>query len=460
MTPPDPTYPGHLRPSWARSERPVPRLVLRPLQAFLATEYSGGILLLVAAAAALVWANSAASAAYEELWRTPVTLRIGTWSVSEDLRHWVNEGLMTLFFFVVGLEIKRELTTGELRDLRMAALPAVAAVGGMVAPALLYLAFNSGGPESRGWGIPVATDIAFALGVLAIVGRRVPSGLKAFLLALAIADDIGAIVVIAVFYSSDVSWVALGVAVALFGALALLHRLNVRWIAVYVVVGVGVWLASFLSGVHATIAGAFLGLLAPARPFQRPVAVSQEAHRVAEETVDDPDPPDADAHHWLRLAELSREAVSPLARLGHGLHPWTSYLIVPLFALANAGVHLRGDALADVFDTNVTIGIVGGLVVGKPLGVCLATWLCIRLGLTTLPPDVTWRQFLGVAALAGIGFTVSLFISDLAIRDPEVREAAKFGILVASVMATVFGAALLWRSGRRVTPLGRPEIPE
>lgn len=432
---------------------------MRPLQAFLATEHAGGLLLLMAAAAALIWANSA-PAAYEGLWGTPVTLRAGAWSVSEDLRHWVNEGLMTLFFFVVGLEIKRELTTGELRDFRVAALPAVAAVGGMVVPALLYIAFNTDGPGSRGWGIPVATDIAFALGVLAIVGRRVPSGLKAFLLALAIVDDLGAIVLIAVFYSSDVSWVALGVAVALFGVLAMLHRLNVRWIAIYVVVGVGVWLATFLSGVHATIAGAFLGLLAPALPFQRPMAVSQEAHRVAEETMDDPDPPDADAHHWLRLAELSRDAVSQVARLEHALHPWTSYLIVPLFALANAGVNLRGTAITEVFDTNVAIGIVAGLVLGKPLGVCLATWISTRLGLTTLPPGVAWGQLLGVAVLAGIGFTVSLFISDLAIRDPQVREAAKIGILTASVMATLFGAVLLWRSGRRATSAGRPEIPE
>jgi Na+:H+ antiporter, NhaA family len=243
------------------------------------------------------------------------------WSLAEDLQHWVNDALMALFFLVVGLEIKRELTTGELREPTAAALPAIAALGGMLVPALLYLAINRSGEPARGWGIPMATDIAFALGVLALVGRGLPTALKSFLLALAIVDDIGAILVIAVFYSGSISLWPLLVAGGLLVFILVLQRLQVRWTAVYVLLGVGVWLATFKSGVHATIAGVALGLATPAVPFQRPQAVSLEAHRVADNTIDNPEPPDADAHHWLHLVDLTREAVSPLARLEHLLHP-------------------------------------------------------------------------------------------------------------------------------------------
>jgi NhaA family Na+:H+ antiporter len=438
-----------LRVPWSGSARPVPRLILQPLQTFLRTEEASGILLLAASILALVWANSPWRTAYDALWHTQLTIGLGDWSLAEDLQHWVNDALMALFFLVVGLEIKRELTTGELRESRAAALPAIAALGGMLVPALLYLAINRSGEPARGWGIPMATDIAFALGVLALVGRGLPAALKFFLLALAIVDDIGAILVIAVFYSGSIAVLPLLAAGALLVFILGLQRLQVRWTAVYVLLGVGVWLATFKSGVHATIAGVALGLATPAVPFQRPRAVSLEAHRVADHTVDDPKPPDADAHHWLHLAGLTREAVSPLARLEHLLHPWTSWVVIPVFALANAGVSVSGSSLADAITSGVTLGVVTGLVVGKTVGVTVFTWIATKVGITRLPEGVGWGQLVGVATLAGIGFTVSLFITSLAFQTQPVQDAAKVGILVASLLAGLLGALLLARSRRR-----------
>jgi NhaA family Na+:H+ antiporter len=438
-----------IRVPWSSSARPVPRLVLQPLQSFLRTEEASGILLLAAAVTALVWANSPWRASYDAVWHTQLTIGLGGWSLAEDLQHWVNDALMALFFLVVGLEIKRELTTGELRQPRAAALPAIAALGGMVVPALLYLAINPSGEPARGWGIPMATDIAFALGVLALVGRGLPTALKSFLLALAIVDDIGAILVIAVFYSGSIAVLPLLAAGALLALILVLQRLQVRWTAVYVLLGVGVWLATFKSGVHATIAGVALGLATPAVPFQRPRAVSLAAHRIADDTVDDPEPPDADAHHWLHLAGLTREAVSPLARLEHLLHPWTSWVVIPVFALANAGVSIGSSTLGEALGSGVALGVVVGLVAGKSVGVTVFTWTATRTGITRLPEGVGWGQLIGVAALAGIGFTVSLFITSLAFQTPAVQDTAKVGILAASLLAGLLGAVLLARSRHR-----------
>jgi Na+:H+ antiporter, NhaA family len=438
-----------IRVPWSGSARPVPRLVLQPLQTFLRTEEAGGILLLAAATIALIWANSPWRSSYDALWHTQLTIGLGAWSLAEDLQHWVNDALMALFFLVVGLEIKRELTTGELRQPRAAALPAIAALGGMVVPALLYLAINPSGEPGRGWGIPMATDIAFALGVLAIVGRGLPTALKSFLLALAIVDDIGAILVIAIFYSGSISPGPLLTAAGLLALILVLQRLHVRWTAVYVLVGVSVWLATLQSGIHATIAGVALGLATPAVAFQRPKAVSLEAHRIADDTVDDPVPPDADAHQWLHLAGLTREAVSPLARLEHLLHPWTSYVVIPVFALANAGVSISRSSLGNALTSGITLGVVAGLVVGKTVGVTIFTWLATRTGITRLPEGVGWGQLVGVAALAGIGFTVSLFITSLAFQTQAIQDAAKVGILIASLLAGLLGALLLARFRRR-----------
>ena len=435
-----------LRVPWSRSDRRLPRLVVRPFQAYLDTEEAGGVLLLIAAGAALLWANLWPGS-YDGIWHTELVLSLGPWELAEDVQHWINDGLMALFFFVVGLEIKRELVVGELRDPKTAALPTVAALGGMVVPALLYAALNAGGAGSSGWGIPMATDIAFAVGVLALFGRGLPSSLRVFLLSLAIVDDIGAILVIAIFYSEGIAWPALAVAGGLIALIVLAQRANVRLTAVYVVLGIATWLAVYLSGVHATIAGVALGLVTPALPFQRPGAVSERARRVAEKTADEHE--DADAHHWLGLASLSRDAVSPLARMEHALHPWTSFVIIPLFALANAGVQLGGGAIGDAMTSRVTLGILLGLVAGKILGITLFSWVAVRAGIARLPTEVGWSQVTAVAAVAGIGFTVSLFIASLAFSDASVLASAKVGILGASILAGGIGALLLASTRRR-----------
>ncbi|MEX2203173.1 MAG: Na+/H+ antiporter NhaA [Actinomycetota bacterium] len=442
-----------LRVPWSRSQGAVARRLLQPLQSFLEAEASSAVLLLSAAVLAIAWANSPWSDAYEDLWGTVLTFRVGDWVVREDLRHFVNDGLMSLFFLVVGLEIKREFLTGELRDRRAAALPVVAALGGMVVPALIYLALNAGGEGAKGWGIPMATDIAFALGVLTLAARSAPASLKPFLLTLAIVDDIGAILVIALFYSGGVAMRPLLAAAVLIGAIVVLQRLDVRSAAVYVALGLGVWLAFHESGVHPTIAGVILGLLTPAEPFQRPRAVSAEAVRTAATTVDDPEPPDADSPQWLRLAMLSREAVSPLARAEAALHPWTSYAVIPLFALANAGVRLSAEALRDAMTSPVSLGVVLGLVAGKILGITLASALAVRTGLGRLPSGCGWRHVVGLSAVAGVGFTVSLFIAELAFGDPALAAEAKVGIFAASLVAGVIGFAVL-RAGRVAAPSG------
>lgn len=438
-----------IRPPWSRSDRRFPTAILGPLRSFLQTEAASGVLLVVAALAALVWANSPWRDSYERLWQgTSFTVRLGGLHLSETLRHWVNEGLMTAFFLVVGLEIKRELRTGELRDRRAALLPAVAALGGMIVPALVYLAFNAGGPAARGWGIPMATDIAFALGVTALAMPRALSSLRLFLLTLAIVDDLGAIIVVALFYSDGVAFGWLAVAALVVVAIAGLERIHVRARVVFVALGAGLWLALRAAGISPTLAGVAMGFLTPAVAFQRPRSVSAEAHRVADETVDDPSPPDADAPQWLYLAGLAREAVSPLARLESALHPWTSYVVIPLFALANAGVTLSVSGLGRAATSRVAVGIVLATTLGKVLGIVGACALAVRLGVARLPAGTGWRHIVGVAAAAGIPFTVSLFIAELAFGSGGTLEAAKLGILAAAVLAGVAGFVLLRRAER------------
>ena len=414
--------------------------VARPLAQFLRVEAAGGVLLAVAAAVALVWANSPWRAGYEALWATPVDISVGSFHLTEDLHGVVNDGLMAIFFFVVGLEIKREWTVGELRDRRQAALPAMAALGGMVVPALIYLAFNTGGPEGRGWGIPMATDIAFAVGVMALLGRRVPPPLKVFLLTLAIVDDLGAIVVIAVVYSDDLAPRYLLAAAAVVAAVAVLRRLHVTYPPIFVAAGVGLWLCLHESGVHATIAGVVMGLLTPAvalQPDLQTQAVVDALENRDELTVEE----------VRATAAAIKGSVSIAERVGELLHPWSSYVIVPLFALANAGIVLQRDALTGA--TSVFAGVGLGLIVGKCVGVTGFAWLTIRLGVAQLPRGVVWGQFVGAAVLAGIGFTVSLFITELAFTDDDLVAAAKLGILVASILAAVIGALVLVSAGRR-----------
>jgi NhaA family Na+:H+ antiporter len=369
---------------------------------FVSLEAASGIVLLLGAAAALVWVNTD-TAGYTSFWHQQLTIGPGDLAITSSLVHWVNDALMTVFFFVVGLEIKRELVTGELHDRQRAALPAIAALGGMVVPALLFVAINLGGGGLDGWAIPMATDIAFAVGVLALLGPRVPSSLKLFLLALAIVDDIGAIVVIAIFYSSGLDgwWLAGGVLTVL--VVVVMSHLGVDHPLAYVIPGIVLWYCLHEGGVEPTLAGVVLGLLTPARPRRR---------------------------------------VPVLERLEHALHPVSSFVIVPIFALANAGVVLSGDAIDHALSSRVTIGIVVGLVVGKFVGIFGASTIAVKARLGALPDALGLRHLAGVAVLGGIGFTVSLFITDLAFRGETIDD-AKIGVLAASAIAAVAGSIVL-----------------
>ena len=436
---PDAPEPSPL--TWIGSDRRLARRIGRPMLRFLRIEAASGALMLAAAVVALVWANSPWRDSYLDLLHTHIRFELGGVLVlDEPLEAWINDALMVIFFFVVGLEIKRELVVGELRRPRAAALPAIAALGGMVVPALIYVAFNAGGEGAAGWGIPMATDIAFAVGVLSLLGRRVSNSLKIFLLSLAIVDDIGAIAVIAVFYTDDLSMDWLLAAVLIVVLVALMRLARIWYVPAYLMVGVVLWLAVFESGVHATIAGVILGIITPARPL------------VSESTFDDM------ASGWFEGDSVSppvvrrasfevRERVSVADRLADLLHPWTSFVIVPVFALANAGVELSSDSLEAALRSPVTLGIVLGLVLGKLVGVGSFTWLAVRLGWCELPQGATWSKILGIGAVAGIGFTVSLFITNLAFSSRAVIDQAKIGILVASTIAALVGAAIL-RSSR------------
>ena len=451
------TREGRLRVPWAGSEGAVPRRVIRPLHEFLETEAAGGIVLVAAAVIALIWANTA-TAGYESFWGSELKLEIGDWSIEKDLAGFTKDGLMAIFFFVVGLEIKRELTLGELSDVRAAVTPLLAAVGGMVLPALIYVSVTAGGEGASGWGIPMATDIAFALGALALISRRVPPELPAFLLAIAVIDDIGAIAVIAVFYTSDLSLPFLGAAVAVFAVIWLLNRLHVRYLVVYVLLALLAWYFTFESGVSPTIAGVVLGFLTPRHPFQPGVVVSEEARRVAEQTRVTSDR-EVGVASWRRLSFLSHEAVSPLNRVEHALHPWSSFVVLPIFALANAGVRLDSETLNQATSSSVTLGVILGLVVGKVVGIGLGTLIAVSTGIGRLPRGVGARHVIGIGALAGIGFTVSIFVAGLAFDGGELEDAAKVGILFGSVIAAVIGMALLAFGPRGTRGAGDPEAP-
>lgn len=431
-----------VRPPWSRTDRSVPRRVVRPIREFMELEVAGGSVLLAASVVALLWANLA-TASYTGFWSTELTITVGDWSITEDLLHVVNDGLMTLFFLVIGLEVKRELVLGELSSRTAALLPVFAAVGGLVAPAVIFLALTAGSGTGGGWGIPIATDVAFALAALAALGRRVPSSLMAFLLGVAVVDDIAAILVVAFFYSEGLTpaWlVAAGLGLAAMWAAG---RLGIRHLGVYLVLGLVVWIAVFESGVHATIAGVAIALLTPVRAFQDPEVVRREARLTAARTHDHPGLPDGDAHEWRRLAWLSREAVSPLSRLEHGLHPWSSFVVLPVFALANAGIVLDASSLEAATETPVALAVAAALVLGKGIGLIAGTALAVRLGLSRLPESVRWAHVLGVGLLAGIGFTVSLFITELAYTDGNLVDAAKLGVLTGSVVAAALGVLVL-----------------
>jgi len=408
---------------------------------------AGGVALLVATVVALIWANTAGDS-YTSFWSTSFTLGLGDHVLTTNLLAVVNDALMFLFFLLIGLEIKRELAIGELSDRRAAALPLAAALGGMILPAGIYLAINAGTPVESGWGIPMATDVAFALAVLSVLRSRVPQAIWAFLLGVAVIDDIGAIIVIAIAYSSGISLAWLAAAAGALVMMRVLISAHVRALPPYLILALLAWAFTAASGVHATIAGVAIGLLMPARAMQRPAAVSRAAREVADQTSDDPSPPDADDKAWTELAHLSRGAVSPASRLIHALQPWSSFVVLPLFALANAGIVLSASTFEAPFAARAAVGVGLALVVGKAIGIPLGAFIALRTGLGRMPEGARWSQMMGVGLLGGIGFTVSMFVTDLAFTDPSMSEAVKAGVLGASVVAAILGALVLARAGR------------
>ena len=414
-------------------------------QRFFRTETLGGVVLLVCALVALVLANSPWAPLYHALWKFPIVIQTGTHALTLSLHHWINDGLMALFFLLVGLEIKRELVAGELSSPKDAALPIAAAIGGIVLPAAIYWFLNPTGPAARGWGIPMATDIAFALGALAVIAPGAPIGLKVFLAALAIVDDMAAVLVIAVFYSGAIAWGALGAAALIIIGLVVLNKAGVTKLWPYLLSGIALWFFVHESGIHATIAGVALAMTIPTRTRLNAAQFSAEARTL----LDDFDRAETgdllvltskgQQESVFALERTSEAATAPILRLEHGLHRLSAFLVMPLFAFANAGVQIGGPIL----HASVTIGVALGLLVGKPVGIVAACYVAIRAGLAKLPAGVGWSSLIGAACLAGIGFTMSLFIGLLAFDDPAYVDAAKTGILGASFLAAVLGAVFL-----------------
>jgi NhaA family Na+:H+ antiporter len=409
---------------------PIDRLT-RPVAQFMHIEASSGFVLLFCTLAALALANSPWGDAFLAFWKTPVGFEFGELGMRHSLQHWVNDALMAVFFFLVGLEVKRELVHGELRDPRRAALPIAAALGGMIAPAAIYLLLIGDGPGRGGWGIPMATDIAFVVGCMAVLGKRIPVGLRVLLLTLAIADDIGAILVIAIGYSDGVDLSMLGLGAAGIALVALLARLGVRSFGVYTLVGAGIWWCFHASGVHATIAGVILGLQTPARSTLDRTALGRFLTGLDTQSG---------ASGVQRVMRVARESVSPLDYLMHALHAWVGFAILPVFALANAGVRLDASALTHP----LAISVGAGLLLGKPIGIVAVSWLAVKVRLSSLPAGVTWTVLGGAGFLAGIGFTMAIFIASLALEG-DLLDTAKVGILSGSALAAAIGMGLLYK---------------
>ncbi|MGD9988408.1 Na+/H+ antiporter NhaA [Pseudonocardia sp.] len=425
----------------------------RAARQFLRTESGSAVMLLSAALVALIWAN--VSGSYETFWHTELSLRFGGVALTEDLRHWVNDGLMVIFFFSIGLEISREMTIGELRGGKAIATPALAALGGLTIPALLYVAFNAGGPGASAWGIAISTDTAVLLGVLALVGPRCPDQLRIFLLALAVVDDIGAIAAIAIFYTDHVEWTALLIAIGLFLATVALRFVNFWRTPIYVLIGVLMWVSVLESGIHPSVVGVLMGLLVNAYAPQRRDLMRLQLAGTS--LLVDPTPERA-----LAAQAAAVGTISPNERLQLRIQPWSGYVIVPLFALANAGIVLDGQTLRAAASSPITWGIVVALVVGKLLGVSAGTWVALRTGLGRVPDTLRWGQLVGGAALSGIGFTVALFVTDLAFDDEALKSQATIGILAGSVLAALLGwliFRLLGERGGQCAPSGLPVLP-
>ncbi len=435
------------------------RRVRGPLEEFIHDEASSGLLLLLTAILAMVLANSALAHWYESLLHTKVTLKAGPYALSMSIHHWINDSLMVLFFFVVGLEIKREVLVGELADIRQAALPIVAAVGGMAVPALIFISFNPGGETARGWAIPMATDIAFAISAMVLLGKRVPKALIGFLLALAIVDDLGAVVIIALFYTDTISWAALLAAAFFFALLALCNLVGMRRPLPYLILGIFLWLAMLQSGVHATIAGVLTAITVPARSSCSSRMFSRMVHSLLSrfDKADDSGRSimenDTQQAILRGITNCVHGMEAPLQRLEHALHIWVSFLIIPLFAFANAGIPMDFSTMGRTMLHPVTLGIVAGLVGGKFLGIFGSCWLMIRLAGLKPPQGISLQQLAGVAFLAGIGFTMSIFIGELAFAGQEdLLLKAKTGVMTASLLAGGIGFAWLYRAGGKAVP--------
>jgi Na+:H+ antiporter, NhaA family len=433
-----------------------------PIERFVRAETTAGVFLFGSAIVALIWANSPWSEFYHHLWENHLSISFAGYTIDKNLHHWINDGLMAMFFFVVGLELKREIMAGELSNPRKAMLPLFAALGGMIVPALIYFFFNRTGPGSSGWGIPMATDIAFALGILALLGKRVPVSLKVFLTALAIADDLGAVLVIAFFYTSEISFTNLGVGLFFISILLIANYLGVRKTLFYGFVGIGgVWLAFLMSGVHATIAGVLAAMAIPARTKIDEIkfAASIESmvghfKRIPPNDVTLLEPEQYEAIHEINL--LTLQAATPLQRLEHMLHPWVGFVIMPLFAFANSGIEITAAVFTNNFFEGISMGIICGLVIGKLVGVFGATWLLNKLKVAELPADFTWGHVIGMGFLAGIGFTMSLFVTNLAFEDAALIREAKVGIFTASAIAGIIGYLILKRVLKKTTETKTP----
>lgn len=447
-------------PTAAYPETLLDRL-LHPIRRFIQAETSSGIVLLSAAVLAMILANTGAAAAYFQLWDVQLTVGGESFGLTQPLHAWINDGLMVIFFFLVGLEIKRELLVGQLASVRQAALPITAAIGGMIVPASLFAIFNAGSESAAGWGIPMATDIAFAIGVLALLGNRVPLGVKVFLTAFAIVDDLGAVLVIAFFYTSDLALGALGVAAVVMALLVAANKLGVRHPAVYTLLGIVLWLAFLQSGVHATVAGVLLAMAVPARTrIDAERFVTESRARLDEFEKAGPVGgailPNPAQQATLDAIEAGAQDVqAPLQRMEHKLQAFVGFLIMPVFAFANAGVAVEG-SLMEVLTQPVAMGIALGLILGKPIGVTFFSWLAIRTGLAVIPAGTGMRHIVGAGMIGGIGFTMSLFIAELAFAGTAFLETAKLGILMASLTAGIIGYLFL----RATPPAARTEEVE
>ncbi|MDA3896403.1 MAG: Na+/H+ antiporter NhaA [Desulfobacteraceae bacterium] len=429
--------------------------VFVPFRNFIKREEFAGILLLIFTLIALVWANSPWYDLYINLQQMDVAFQIGTVIVSQTVIHWINDGLMAIFFFVIGLEIKREILAGALSSFKQASLPIAAAIGGMIVPALIYTIFNFGKAGSPGWGIPMATDIAFALGVLSLLGNRVPFSLKVFLTAVAVVDDIGAVVVIAFCYTSEIVWISLFAGTIFFLLLITLNRMGVKNIAFYGIFGICLWFCLLTSGIHATIAGILAAFTIPVKnKFSTRYFMLENKkfmHELAQLDISSDDLLNNRRQHSImsEIEAICRKVESPLISTEQRLHPWVTYFIMPLFALANAGVNLNGDP-GTIVTHPVSIGIMAGLLLGKPVGIVLGAWLMIKLNISSLPHSVSWRQLYGVSWLGGIGFTMSLLIANLAFTDVSNLYFAKIGILSASILAAITGWVILRKTCTRI----------